>query len=240
MGEMRSWERARRRPGPLFRVVPIGSSETSLPILFQRALSMSHDAATPHITDRNEGDYDFDELWRAYFTRLVRFASARLNGFPRRDADEEDVALSAMKSFHRGVVDGRIPQISDPDDLWRILLKITSRKASKRIRYATAQRRGGGKVRGESLFLGRLPCSGMDQILPARPTPRDLNEVLERCAEMLDMLGEESLVRVATMKLEGYTNEEIARELQCVVRTVERKLFRIRLKWESLLEANRE
>jgi DNA-directed RNA polymerase specialized sigma24 family protein len=38
---------------------------------------------------------------------------------------------------------------------------------------------------------------------------------------------------VATFKLEGYTNEEIADRLGCVVSTVERKLARIRGKWAS-------
>ena len=35
------------------------------------------------------------------------------------------------------------------------------------------------------------------------------------------------------MKLEGYSNKEIAAELNCSVATIERKLARIRKKWES-------
>jgi DNA-directed RNA polymerase specialized sigma24 family protein len=36
---------------------------------------------------------------------------------------------------------------------------------------------------------------------------------------------------VASWKLEGYTDEEIAARLGCVTRTVERKLARIRSIW---------
>jgi DNA-directed RNA polymerase specialized sigma24 family protein len=36
---------------------------------------------------------------------------------------------------------------------------------------------------------------------------------------------------VATWKLEGYTNDEIAARLGCVTSTVERKLARIRTMW---------
>jgi DNA-directed RNA polymerase specialized sigma24 family protein len=36
---------------------------------------------------------------------------------------------------------------------------------------------------------------------------------------------------VATWKLEGYTDDEIAVRLGCVTRTVERKLARIRKMW---------
>ena len=37
-------------------------------------------------------------LWERYFPELVRLARQKLRGAPRRAADEEDVAASAMKS----------------------------------------------------------------------------------------------------------------------------------------------
>src|SRR5262245_43324907 len=40
-------------------------------------------------------------LWERYFSRLVGLARAKLQGLPRRAADEEDVALSAFDSFSR-------------------------------------------------------------------------------------------------------------------------------------------
>src|SRR5262245_33857275 len=46
-------------------------------------------------------------LWQRYFHRLVNLARARLRDGPRRIADEEDVALSAMDSFCRGAEQGR-------------------------------------------------------------------------------------------------------------------------------------
>ena len=41
------------------------------------------------------------------------------------------------------------------------------------------------------------------------------------------------LRRVALLKLEGYTNPEIATELGITARTVERKLDRIRARWTN-------
>jgi len=38
------------------------------------------------------------------------------------------------------------------------------------------------------------------------------------------------------MKLEGFNNEEIARSLDCSSATVERKVARIRKKWERRLD----
>jgi DNA-directed RNA polymerase specialized sigma24 family protein len=50
------------------------------------------------------------------------------------------------------------------------------------------------------------------------------------------MLGEPELRQIALWKVEGYTNEEIAARLDCVPRTVERKVGRIRLLWKHELK----
>src|SRR5437660_4516810 len=91
-------------------------------------------------------------LWEAYFPRLVGLARKRLREAPRRAADEEDVALSAFDSFCDGVARGRFPQLTDRDDLWHVLVTITARKALQLIRHEQRQQRGGGAVRGESVF----------------------------------------------------------------------------------------
>ncbi len=55
----------------------------------------------------------------------------------------------------------------------------------------------------------------------------------EQCQRLLDRLGDKALVSIAQLKLECYTNEEIARQLDCSLRTVERKLDLIRTKWSE-------
>ncbi len=55
----------------------------------------------------------------------------------------------------------------------------------------------------------------------------------EECCRLHDRLGEAELRSIALWKLEGYTNEEIAQKLDCVPRTVERKLARIRNLWDK-------
>ncbi len=48
-------------------------------------------------------------LWERYFRRLVGLAGVKLPGAAQRGADEEDVALSVMDSFYRGLEAGRFP-----------------------------------------------------------------------------------------------------------------------------------
>ncbi|MEM6331335.1 MAG: ECF-type sigma factor [Planctomycetota bacterium] len=172
-----------------------------------------------------------EEIWRAYYDKLTRYARHKLAGHPRRDLDEEDVALSAMNSFYRGAAEGRFPKLDDRDDLWKLLLTITARKAQKKIRWGMAAKRGGGEVRGESVFAARGDGLGLADVLGTEPSEALSVGVAGSCGELLAKLDDDSLREIAIARLEGYSNEEIAERLDCAVRTVERKLKRIRTLW---------
>lgn len=179
------------------------------------------------------GDTDAAQpLWDRYFTALVRLARARLRDAPRRIADEEDIALSAFDSFFRGAAEGRFPQLRDRDNLWPLLVVLTARKVVDARRHETRQKRGGGKVQGESAWLNALDGedrAGIELVIGDEPTPAFAAEVAEETRRWLDALGSEELRSVALWKMEGDTNAEIAAKLGCVERTVERRLEVIRL-----------
>jgi RNA polymerase sigma factor (sigma-70 family) len=194
------------------------------------------DQLTAWISKLARGDQRAAEVvWASYFEKLVRVARRKLEGLPRRAADEEDVALSAMHSFCRGMADGRFKKVDDRDDLWKLLVTITARKACAQRRRTFAAKRGGGRVRGESVFLGGNesddPRPGIDDVLGAEPTPELASMVTENTQQLLDALGDDMLRQIALHTLEGYSTTEIAQKLGCVRRTVERKLERIREKW---------
>lgn len=174
-------------------------------------------------------------IWERYFDKLVRLARRKLEGVPRRVADEEDVALSAMASFCRGAAAGRFPQLNDREDLWKLLVTITARTAVGQMKRHYAQKRGGGDVRGESVFLrdGDSDAeAGIAGIFAEDPTEQLADSLTETCRVLLNKLGDESLKGIAVYKMEGYSNKEIAQKLGCVERTIERKLVRIRQIWE--------
>jgi DNA-directed RNA polymerase specialized sigma24 family protein len=174
------------------------------------------------------------KVWERYFRRLVQMAHRKLQGFPRRAADEEDVAVSAFHSFCAGVAAGRFPQLDDRDDLWQILVTLAGWKARDLRKREHAAKRGGGRLRGESVFQAAsetAPNPGIAQVAGDEPTPEFAAIVAEEYQRLLDQLGDDTLRQIALRKLEGYTNEEIAEQLGCVVRTVERKLGYIRAIW---------
>jgi DNA-directed RNA polymerase specialized sigma24 family protein len=175
-------------------------------------------------------------LWEQYFDRMVRLARRKFDqiGINRRAADEEDIALSAMNSFYTRAADGQFC-LGDRQELWKLLVTITVRKAYAELKRQKAKKRGAGQVRGESIFIkagsdgGEM--GGIGEVLGQEPTPELAALAAEGCDELLKMLGDDTLVAVAKYKLDGYTNEEIAEKLECVPRTVERKMRLIRDKW---------
>jgi DNA-directed RNA polymerase specialized sigma24 family protein len=164
-----------------------------------------------------------DRLWDAYMRRLVALARVRLGGAARRAADEEDVALSAFDSFYRRAEAGQFARLSDRDDLWQVLVLITERKA------IDLMRREGRKSRGEGKVVGLDGAD--DRIADPGPTPEFAARVADEFRHLLELLGDDSLRRVALAKMEGYTNREIAGRLGCIEKTVERKLRSIRRIW---------
>jgi hypothetical protein len=82
-------------------------------------------------------------LWRRYFHELVRLAHGRLRTISRAATDDKDVALSAFHSLCEGVAAGRFERLGGRDDLWRLLVTITLRKAYGQLRQQRSQKRGG-------------------------------------------------------------------------------------------------
>jgi RNA polymerase sigma factor (sigma-70 family) len=170
-------------------------------------------------------------VWGRYFQELLALARNHLSARIRCREDEEDVLQSMYKSFcirqRRGDFD-----LANRDELWNLLVRITLRKARN---AAIRHRQGKRDVRREESDGSSEDQSGtiLDQIDSDGPTPAEaavLNEALEH---RFKMLSDPALRQIALWKLEGYTNKEIAQRLECTLRTVERKLERIRAYWGS-------
>jgi DNA-directed RNA polymerase specialized sigma24 family protein len=201
----------------------------------ERRLGDGNDGSvTLWISALKQGDQDAARgIWESYFRRLVGLARARLRDVPRLIADEEDVALSAFDSFCRHAQAGHFRRLDDRVDLWQILALITVRKAGSLRRYEGRESRGRGRIRS----LTELSREGLEVIPGGEPTPELAAQLAEEYQRLMEELGDSRLRRVATLKLEGYTNNEIAARLGCVTSTIERKLALIRGKWARELGA---
>jgi len=194
------------------------------------------DSVTMWIDGIKTGDEtDVGRLWDRYFERLVRLAAARLPAHTRRSFDEEDVALSAFQSFCDRAGRGQFPQLSDRDDLWRLLATITVRKAFDTMRQQTRKKRGGGQVLGESALLivggPNADGDGLAEVLGREPTPQEVAGFADDYRRFLARLQDPTLLTIALRRLEGQSTRDIARALDVSTKTVERKLQLIRAIW---------
>jgi DNA-directed RNA polymerase specialized sigma24 family protein len=178
-------------------------------------------------------------VWERYSRDLLALARHHLSRRIRRREDEHDVLQSMFRSFcrrqQRGdyILDGR-------DDLWGLLVTITLCKArSVGLRHRCQRRDVGREQDAPSSTVGGAPEAqlwALEQMEAVEPTPAEaalLNEALER---RLRRLADPELRQLALGKLEGYTNAELAALYGCTERTIERKLERIRAKWEAAPE----
>jgi DNA-directed RNA polymerase specialized sigma24 family protein len=191
------------------------------------------DPVTPWLSLLRDGHPEAAQrIWDRYFRRLVGLARKRLNGRRFGIADEEDVAISALNSFYRNAREGRFPQLTDSDGLWRLLVIITARKAVHLIRDQQRAKRGGGR----GAFSGPLDSHGdepaIEKLVGNEPSPEFAAQVAEEYERLLGLLDED-LRGIALAKLDGLTNEQVAARLNRPLRTVERKLKLIRAIWEE-------
>jgi DNA-directed RNA polymerase specialized sigma24 family protein len=168
------------------------------------------------------------QLWDRYFHRLVGLARRKLQATPFR-SNEEDVALSAFHSFCRGARQGKFPDLADRDNLWGLLITITSRKAYGLIEHEMRDRRYPGPV-----------DSDVAQLVDREPDPAFAAQVADEFQRLLDRLADPVLQSIALWKMEGFTNQEIAARLSATrryhERTVERKLKLIREIWNQEMD----
>jgi RNA polymerase sigma factor (sigma-70 family) len=203
---------------------------------------VSQGSVTRWIDELKAGDEQAaQKIWERYYERLVRICRIKLAQHSRRAADEEDVALNAFNSLYRAIQAGRYPQLADRTDLWRLLVTIAARKALSQIESDRRQKRGQARVRGESAFDSPSPTSGargIEQVVGDAPSPDLASLIAEQYESLLAVLDNENLRLMARKKLEGWTNEEIAAQLGCSLRTVERRLQMVRSAWSQQLAAD--
>jgi DNA-directed RNA polymerase specialized sigma24 family protein len=185
---------------------------------------------------RDEDEDAARNLWNHFVSRLYDSARKKLRPETRRVYDEEDAAQSAFHSVCVGISQGRFPDLHDRESLWRLLLVVTSRKVSHRHRFDQQQRRDVRRISADSVFIqsqGDSTFGNVGAVSSREPTPEFVAEFIETCDTLFTSLEDESLQDVATLRMEGYQDSEIAQRLGCSRRTVQRRLEVIRRHWEA-------
>lgn len=177
---------------------------------------------------KSGGDEAQEAIWRRFHRQLQRLARGMLPQSVRVEADEEDVVNVAFHSFFRRLERDGFAKVEDRSDLWRLLSAITRRKAVNQIRRFRAAKRSSEHVAGAEPEVLESQHDG-------QPTPETV-AIQEEAVRVLLQLLDEDLQRIALLKLNGRTNDEIAAQIRRSIPTVERRLRLIRRKWETAME----
>jgi DNA-directed RNA polymerase specialized sigma24 family protein len=176
------------------------------------------------------------QVWALYRTRLEALVRHRL-GISRIRCleNEEDLALSTFHCLIAGAASGQFSEFRTLKDLWKLLAAIARRKSKSQKAHAQRLKRGGdGGQRDDPSPPGRLPAveNGSPMVpVDREASPSDQALLADLKEYFLEQLRDDTLRKVAELRLDGHSNREIAGQLGCSERTVERKLERIRWVW---------
>ncbi|MFM8581920.1 MAG: ECF-type sigma factor, partial [Planctomycetaceae bacterium] len=159
----------------------------------------------------------------------------QLRGVRDQARSAEDVALSTLNALCQAAQAGRIENVRDRHDLWRLLMTCTLNRA-RNLRTAEFCFKRGGGLDGatrafDPLLLSRFPSP--------EPTPDEAAELSDQFRYLMDRLDAEDpshrLRQVALLKLEGYSLVEIARLQNCARKTIVVRISVIRALWRASL-----
>lgn len=181
------------------------------------------------------GDQDAaNELIGLYFDRTVRAASKRIAQRRLRGSASEDIAVSVFESLWKKVdqKEFREEDLIDTNEFWRLLCKMIRFKTEDHVRREQAGKRGGGMLRGESIFGQQgEELAGLAGHPDARMTADEIAAFQDEHTRLLSVLEEPVLQEIVTLRMEEKKVSEIAEHFARSERWVKRKLARIREVW---------
>ena len=183
-----------------------------------------------------------NHLFEQYFDRSVKAASRRIANRPIDGVDSEDVALSAFESMWKRADKMQFSEtdLQDSNEFWKLLCTVIRFKAEKHIRRANAEKRGAGKVAGESVFMQGNDSSSVSPGIAGCEgnglNAEELALLKEQHATLMGVLDNDEMREVATMRMEDFKVAEIAQHFDKSEKWVQRRLALIRQTWKQELD----
>ncbi len=177
---------------------------------------------------------DLLEQWRAgdqqaarqivdrYAERLIALARRRISQRLNSRVDPEDVVQSVFRTFFVRVKEGQF-HIEEEDDLCKLLMRITVHKTLRQVDFHKAAKRD-PSMEGTQ---GDREREGMFELLDSEPTPEAAAMFLDQLEHFLAQLRPQER-EILEMRVQGYSNDEIAAKLGIYDRKIRRTIERIR------------
>ncbi len=162
---------------------------------------------------QSKSDSEINDLFEAYLPKLVRLAEHRIDERFKSKFDPDDVAATVLRSVYRRIKLGTF-SFDDDSEFWRLLVTVTKRKISNKVRHFRTQSRS-------------IECeiSNVADLLKSVPEPTAeeataFNESLDLLYQSLDEVQQ----KVFQLRMDGCEYHEIAHQIDMSERNVRRKM----------------
>lgn len=157
-----------------------------------------------------------------HMQRLLALARRHISQRLASRVDAEDVVQSAFRTFFWRAREGQF-LCNDPDDLSKLLVRITLQKTLQRIAFHKAAKRDPSQETEQ----GEHHREQLLALLTREPTPEEALTFLDQLEHLLNRLSSDAR-QVLELRLQGYSNEEIAQHLGSYDRKIRRVIEQVR------------
>lgn len=179
---------------------------------------------------RSGDEQAYEAFWNEFGDLLQSVAEKQLSQRLQRRVGSDDIVQSACRTFFRRVSVGQF-DLPDSEALWRLLCSITLNKARRASRDHLRKKRGMDR---ELHMNAVVNDSEREHELENRgEQPIDVASVADEMSALLSGLSEQHC-QVLDLKLQQFTNDEIAGKLQCSERSVRRIIAQLKERWTKM------
>jgi RNA polymerase sigma-70 factor, ECF subfamily len=180
------------------------------------------------------GDPDHErEVVDRYTLGLLEVARRQLPDRIRRRVDPEDIVQSVYRSFFRRLDKGEFA-FEESHDVWRLLAVMTFRKSRNQVKHHRRLQRDAFR---ETSYRPSSDSGPTHELVDPAPDASDVAMMVEHLEQLLAGLPERHH-RLVSLRLEGLSTSEIARETGVSKRTVLRVLARLQELAETIIGAD--
>ncbi len=162
------------------------------------------------------------KLFDCHVDRLVALARRRISQRMAGRIDPEDVVQSVFRTFFQRAKEGQFC-IAEQDDLCKLLVRITVHKTLRKVAF----HRAGKRDLQMELGQGKEPNEQLQELLDREPSPEEAVTFLDQLEHFLNRLAPQER-QILEMRLQGFSNDEIAAKLGIYDRKIRRVIERVR------------
>lgn len=162
------------------------------------------------------------KIVESYIDRLLLLARRHISQRLASRVDPEDVVQSVFRTFFARVKEGRFV-FAEQDDLCKLLVRITLHKTLRQVAFHKAAKRDPGQETEQ----GEHHREQLLAILDREPSPEATVAFIDQLEKFLGNLRPQER-QILELRLQGYSNEEIAQKLGLYDRKIRRIIEHVR------------